>query len=326
MTQLSKLRSQKIKKEEKDDPEYIDTNPPSPHDPSISLITEKVRKLNSFLESLNLVPPSSNTQFVCTKENDGDIMFVEIIKKYDDSSEEELEEDGSAVTGELGVEYFDRFPTRSEIAYHKTLIILSLLEDRVSLVASAASDSNDEPYGLLDTSDYFGGSNTDSNPEELSEEEPSEDAPTDASSGPSRRIHRSPLLAAPTLTELALAALALPSIPIDLLPPRKRFGAIERIETAKREIESLRARLAGAEIQIDAHQREEIGKDIREVGSVFEGMSRSVLEGVSRSVPEGMSRSVPEGMSRSVLEGMSRSVPEGMSRSVPEGMSRSVPS
>ncbi|GJY77943.1 hypothetical protein Tco_0483744 [Tanacetum coccineum] len=38
---------------------------------------------------------------------------------YDDSSEEELEEDESAVTGELGVEYFERFPTRSELAYHK---------------------------------------------------------------------------------------------------------------------------------------------------------------------------------------------------------------
>ncbi|GKD08456.1 hypothetical protein Tco_1188141 [Tanacetum coccineum] len=68
------------------------------------------------------VPPSSNTQFVYTKENDGDIMFVEIIKKYDDSSEKELEEDGNAVTRELGVEYFDIFPTRSELTYHKYLM------------------------------------------------------------------------------------------------------------------------------------------------------------------------------------------------------------
>ncbi|GJT93775.1 MAK10-like protein [Tanacetum coccineum] len=93
-------------KEEKDDPKYIYTNPPLPPDPSISFVT-KVRKLNSFLESLNLVPPPSNTQFVCTKENEGDIMFVEIIKKYDDSSEDELEGDESAITEELEVEYFD---------------------------------------------------------------------------------------------------------------------------------------------------------------------------------------------------------------------------
>ncbi|GKD45782.1 hypothetical protein Tco_1270427 [Tanacetum coccineum] len=69
-------------KEEKGDPENINTNPPSPPDPSISFITEKVCKLNSFLESLNLVPRSSDVKFVCTKENDGDVMFIEIIKKY----------------------------------------------------------------------------------------------------------------------------------------------------------------------------------------------------------------------------------------------------
>ncbi|GJZ31834.1 hypothetical protein Tco_0576881 [Tanacetum coccineum] len=83
---------------------------------------------------------------------------------------------------------------------------------------------------------------------------------------PSRKRCRSPSPAALTLVELALAAPALPSIPIELLPPHKRFGTIKRIETAKREIESLQARLAVAEIQIGAHQREEIGKDIREVG------------------------------------------------------------
>ncbi|GJT45550.1 hypothetical protein Tco_0954265 [Tanacetum coccineum] len=116
-------------KEEKDDPEYIDTNLPSPHDPSISLITEKFRKLNSFLESLNFVPPSSNTQFICTKENDEDVMFVELIKKYDDSSEEELGVDGNVAIGEeLGVEYFDRFPTRSELAYHKYLMYKAYID------------------------------------------------------------------------------------------------------------------------------------------------------------------------------------------------------
>nr|GEW59157.1 MAK10-like protein [Tanacetum cinerariifolium] len=77
-------------KEEKDDPENINANPPSPPDPSISFITGMVRKLNSFLDSLNLVPPSFNTEFVCIKENDGDIMFIKIIKKYDDPCKEEL--------------------------------------------------------------------------------------------------------------------------------------------------------------------------------------------------------------------------------------------
>ncbi|GJS30153.1 MAK10-like protein [Tanacetum coccineum] len=67
-------------------------------------------------------PPSSNAEFVCTKETDEDIMFIEIIKKNDDSCEGELGEDESVVTGELEVEYFDGLPTRSELAYHKYLM------------------------------------------------------------------------------------------------------------------------------------------------------------------------------------------------------------
>nr|GEU59819.1 retrotransposon Orf1 [Tanacetum cinerariifolium] len=89
-----KSKESKNKKgEEKDDSEYIDTNPPSPPDPSVLFIIEKFY-----------------------------IMFVEIIKNYDDSSEEELEEDGNAVTRELGVEYIDRFLTRSKLTYHKYLM------------------------------------------------------------------------------------------------------------------------------------------------------------------------------------------------------------
>ncbi|GKE14400.1 MAK10-like protein [Tanacetum coccineum] len=109
-------------KEEKGDPENTNTNPPSSPDPSIPFITEKVRKLNSFLESFSLVPQSSDTKFVCTKEDDGDVMFIEIIKKYDDSREEDLEGDENIITGGLEAEYFDIFPTRSELAYHKYLM------------------------------------------------------------------------------------------------------------------------------------------------------------------------------------------------------------
>ncbi|GKB69636.1 hypothetical protein Tco_0931048 [Tanacetum coccineum] len=89
-------KSKEEGKEEKGDLENINTNPPSPPDPSISFITRK--------------------------ENDEDVMFIELIKKYDESCEEELGEDESKVTGELEVEYFDRFLTRSELAYHKYLM------------------------------------------------------------------------------------------------------------------------------------------------------------------------------------------------------------
>ncbi|GJV49416.1 hypothetical protein Tco_1439628 [Tanacetum coccineum] len=103
-------------------PKNIDTNPSPPPDPSVLLITEKVHKLNSFFESLGLVPQSSNIEIVYTKGDDNDIMFTKIIKQDDDLHIEEPEVSENAGTGESEVEYFDVFPTRSELAYHKYLM------------------------------------------------------------------------------------------------------------------------------------------------------------------------------------------------------------
>ncbi|GJZ53393.1 hypothetical protein Tco_0608278 [Tanacetum coccineum] len=101
---------------EKDNPKNIHVNPSIPPDPSISFITKKVLKLNSFFESLGLVSQSSNTKLVCTKGDDNDVMFIEIVKTNDDSHKEEPK------VKEQEVEYFDIFPTRSELAYHKYLM------------------------------------------------------------------------------------------------------------------------------------------------------------------------------------------------------------
>nr|GEW07265.1 retrotransposon Orf1 [Tanacetum cinerariifolium] len=79
------------KEEEKDNPENIHVNSSMPPDPSVLLITEKVLKLNSFFESLRLVPQSSNTKLVCTKGDEGDVMFIEIVQKNDYSRKEEPE-------------------------------------------------------------------------------------------------------------------------------------------------------------------------------------------------------------------------------------------
>ncbi|GJV66291.1 hypothetical protein Tco_1477119 [Tanacetum coccineum] len=81
--------------------------------------SDTVRELNSFLESSGLVPQSSDVEIVCTKEDDGDVMFIEIIRKNDDSREEGPEDEGSMAIEGLEVEYFDTFPTRSELAYHR---------------------------------------------------------------------------------------------------------------------------------------------------------------------------------------------------------------
>ncbi|GJW20664.1 zinc finger, CCHC-type containing protein, partial [Tanacetum coccineum] len=64
-------RTEENEEEEKDNLENIHVNPSAPPDPSVAFITEKVLKLNSFFESLGLVPQSSNTELVCTKGDDG---------------------------------------------------------------------------------------------------------------------------------------------------------------------------------------------------------------------------------------------------------------
>ncbi|GKB64884.1 hypothetical protein Tco_0921070 [Tanacetum coccineum] len=80
-------------------------NPKQNVDPTSPVLSaQKVRKLNSFLKSSGLVPRSSDIKFVCTKEDDGDVMFIEIINNYDDSHEEELEVEVNAMTEGLGVE------------------------------------------------------------------------------------------------------------------------------------------------------------------------------------------------------------------------------
>ncbi|GJS19320.1 hypothetical protein Tco_0447952 [Tanacetum coccineum] len=108
-------KAKENEEEEKDSPENIHVNLSTPFDPSVAFITEKVLKFNSFFESLGLVPQSSDTEVVCTKGNDGEVMFVEIIRKNDDSCKEEPKEEGSTTTEGVGVEYFDMFPTRSEL-------------------------------------------------------------------------------------------------------------------------------------------------------------------------------------------------------------------
>nr|GEV78833.1 hypothetical protein [Tanacetum cinerariifolium] len=119
-------KAKKSKEEEKDSPKNIHANPSTPLEPSVSFITEKVLKLNSFFESLELVPQSSDTEVVCTLGDDGEVMFIEIIRKNDDSRKDGPEEEGSTTTKRVGLEYFNIFLTRSELANHKYLMYGSI--------------------------------------------------------------------------------------------------------------------------------------------------------------------------------------------------------
>ncbi|GKA21068.1 hypothetical protein Tco_0701057 [Tanacetum coccineum] len=98
---------------------------PNPHtqpDPLASIATEHVRKLNLMLKSLGLVPQSSNTKFVCSKDDDGEVMFIEIIRDDDEpQNEDPTKGEGTTIEGTM-VEYFDTLPTRDKLTYHKYLM------------------------------------------------------------------------------------------------------------------------------------------------------------------------------------------------------------
>ncbi|GJT60990.1 hypothetical protein Tco_1004523 [Tanacetum coccineum] len=65
-----------------------------------------------MLESLGLVPQSPNTKFVYSKEDDGEVMFIEIIRD-DDEPQNEGPNKGEGVTTEEPVwSNFDTFPTK----------------------------------------------------------------------------------------------------------------------------------------------------------------------------------------------------------------------
>ncbi|GJR10401.1 hypothetical protein Tco_0793053 [Tanacetum coccineum] len=116
--QQSDSRDDKTKENEEEKRNIPENHSDSstPPDPSIAFKTEKVLKFNLLFELLGLVPPSPNAELVCTKEKDGDVMFIEIIPRDDNSHKEEPE----PIVQE--VEYFDIFSTRSELAYHKYLM------------------------------------------------------------------------------------------------------------------------------------------------------------------------------------------------------------
>ncbi|GJU98142.1 hypothetical protein Tco_1327413 [Tanacetum coccineum] len=82
-------------------------NPSSPPESPTLPISRRVQELNKLLEPIGL---------------------VELFKEYEigdvrEEKVEELEEEEEEVeVEELGVEYFDKFPTKDELAYHKYLL------------------------------------------------------------------------------------------------------------------------------------------------------------------------------------------------------------
>ncbi|GJT14455.1 MAK10-like protein [Tanacetum coccineum] len=100
----------------------ISSNPHPQPDPLASIATEQVRKLNLMLKSLGLVPQSSNTRFVYTKEEDGEVMFIEIIRDDDEPQNESPNEGEGTTKKGPEVEYFNTVSTRDELTHHKYLM------------------------------------------------------------------------------------------------------------------------------------------------------------------------------------------------------------
>ncbi|GJX05796.1 hypothetical protein Tco_0193728 [Tanacetum coccineum] len=85
---------------------------------AVPIDTVKNLKLSTYLVLSARSYPTEDPQ--CFKLNptggDGDVMFIEIVLEDDNSRKEEPK------AGEQEVEYFNVFPTRSELAYHKYLM------------------------------------------------------------------------------------------------------------------------------------------------------------------------------------------------------------
>nr|GEU94964.1 putative reverse transcriptase domain-containing protein [Tanacetum cinerariifolium] len=59
-------------------------------------------------------------KFVYSKENYGEVMFIEIIRDDDEPQDRSLNKGEGATTKGPAVEYFDTFPTKDELTYHRS--------------------------------------------------------------------------------------------------------------------------------------------------------------------------------------------------------------
>ncbi|GJX70138.1 hypothetical protein Tco_0307309 [Tanacetum coccineum] len=107
---------------------YTNYIPHPQSDPFSSIATKQVRKLNSMLELLGLVPRSPNAKFVCSKEDDGEVVFIKIIRDDNEPQSEGPNEIKGATTEGPPVEYLDTFLTRDELTYHRLYLMRRSLE------------------------------------------------------------------------------------------------------------------------------------------------------------------------------------------------------
>ncbi|GJX09980.1 MAK10-like protein [Tanacetum coccineum] len=107
----------------------------------------------------NLKLNVNSTSSVLSARDDDDMMFIKIIKKNDDSHQEELEVGENAGVGELEVEYFNVFSTRRNFTYVIDFMIVedisSIIDPRLSQVVlrkpfvEISNMTHDPPEGVV---------------------------------------------------------------------------------------------------------------------------------------------------------------------------------
>ncbi|GJU47962.1 MAK10-like protein [Tanacetum coccineum] len=127
----SQVNEPDIEHEEKGNLGNTNSNPHPQPDPLASITTEQVRKMNSMLESIGLVPRSFNTKFVYSKKDDGEVLFIEIIRDDDEPQNEGPNKGEWATMEGRTVEYFDTFPTRGNFTY---IVDFMIIEDISSII------------------------------------------------------------------------------------------------------------------------------------------------------------------------------------------------
>ncbi|GJU82328.1 hypothetical protein Tco_1284693 [Tanacetum coccineum] len=85
-------------------------------DTMLKAITDQIA---GILPNDTVKNPKLGTHLVLSAQDDGEVMFIEIIRDDDEPQNEDPNEEEGATTEEPGVEYFDTFPTRNELTYHR---------------------------------------------------------------------------------------------------------------------------------------------------------------------------------------------------------------
>ncbi|GKA24290.1 hypothetical protein Tco_0710323 [Tanacetum coccineum] len=99
----------------------ITSHPKQPKESQVNGPEVDLEEDNSGDTNSNPYPQPNRFASITTEKDDGEVMFIEIIRDDEPQNEDPHEVEG-VTTEEPVVEYFDTFPTRDELTYHRYLM------------------------------------------------------------------------------------------------------------------------------------------------------------------------------------------------------------